>query len=235
MFEGLKALSAEWQNCQRCPLSAERPCANIVFGAGSVSAKYLFVYEAPTEGDAQHALPFTGKEGYLIQEILNLAEVNHSDVFCAPLVGCRPTLYQAATADHDERVLDREPTKEELAACLPRVQQLIYRVDPLIVFTFGNLAYRTLVRTKDRRNLSLDKAVGELFTIRVPGKLFDEVPYDVMPLMGIAKILANPSRARHGTLATTARHLMKGARYARFVEETSQRDAKAAGYGQEGT
>ena len=235
MSERLKALNLEWHGCTRCSLSQERPCANIVFGAGAPNAKYLLVYETPTAGDVEQARPFTRKEGYLLQDLLNHAKVDHGDVFCTPLVGCRPTLFQPATADQEERLLDREPTKEELAACWPRLEQILYRVDPLIVFAFGALAMKVLVNPKDRSRVpSHDKAIGDLFLTRVPGHLMQEVTYDVMPLLGIKKILANPSSAAHGTLATTARHLHKGARYAAFIEETGQRDAKAAGIRPEG-
>lgn len=231
MTEGLKRLSDEWHGCQRCGLHQERPCANIVFGTGNTKARYLFIYESPTEHDVDQSLPFTGREGRVIEDILEEAKVDFRSIFCTALLGCRPTKFQPATVDQEERVLDREPTKEEVEACFPRIQEIIYRVDPHLIFSFGPLAFKTLILPADRTRKLYADAVGDIFLTRVPGRLVPSVPYDVMQLLSIKKILANPSRAKHGAFGTTVENIAEGCKYAQFVEETSQRDSLAAGFG----
>lgn len=231
MSFGLKVLADAWQGCTRCGLGEERPRHEIVFGAGRRSAKYLLVYDTPTANDVEQAGPMSGKEGDELVNLLEEAGIALRDVYCTPIVGCRPLTFVPETELLEAHVLDRAPNKKEVTACYPRVQEIIYRVDPLVIFTLGVVAWKVLVKPHDRgRFTSLDKAVGELFTTRISGRWLPEVPYDVISLLSIQQILSQPSYAAHGPRATTARYLHKGRHYAEYVEQTGKRDRRAAGF-----
>lgn len=227
----LKVLQEEWFNCQRCGLHVDRPRQEIVFGAGRRSAKYVIVFDVPSEQDAEIGTPMTGREGNLLEELLTEAGIEIRDVFCVPLLGCRPTQYLPETDDNEARVIDRAPTKEEVKACFPRVQEIIYRVDPLVIFTLGDLAWKVLVEPKSRGvHTSLEKAVGYLFTTKVPGRWLDHVRYDVIALLSMQHIYAKPSVAAHGPRQITLRYLHQGRIYAEHIEKTGSHDAVAAGF-----
>jgi uracil-DNA glycosylase family 4 len=227
----LSALENEWHDCQLCPLSRTRTQRSIVFGGGLPQAKFLFVYPSPSAADEEEGGPFAGRAAQLIQDLAHRARMNLTDCYATPLVGCRPTQLQPATETDPEQLVDRDAASNELEACRPRVHEIIYRLDPQLIFAFGVEAWRALVLPKDRGGFTaLDKAIGELFVTRIPGKLLDEVTYDVMPLLSINQILATPSSAKHGSLNTTAKYLHKGAQYVSFIEQANQRDAEAAGH-----
>lgn len=228
MAKGLNVLSNAWHGCQRCDLSKERSGLRIVFGFGEPTAKYLLVYESPSEADAAAGLPMVGQEGDLLIDLLTRANIPPAEVYCTPLVGCRPTVVLAATEYEVGRIADREPSAEEFKACAPRLKEIIYRLDPLIIFTLGPGPFSQLVRGPDRRNTGYEKALGDLFVTRVPGRWLTEVRYDVIPLMSMPQIMQKPSTAAHGPRATTAEHLTKGRAYATFLEKTGRRDAQAA-------
>lgn len=228
MGKGLNVLADAWHGCQRCGLGKARSGLRIVFGFGQPTAKYLLVYESPTETDASSGLPMVGQEGDLLVDLLGRANIPPAEVYCTPLVGCRPTVVLPATEYEVSRVADREPSAEEFKACAPRLKEIIYRLDPLIIFTLGPGPFSQLVRGPDRRNTSYEKALGDLFTTRVPGRWLPEVRYDVIPLMSMHQIMQKPSTAAHGPRATTAEHLTKGRAYASFLETTGKRDARAA-------
>jgi uracil-DNA glycosylase family 4 len=229
--KGLKTLAQEWHGCQRCSLGSEREGMKIVFGDGARRAKFLLLYDVPTAHDAALGAPMSGREGEVLLELLEHAGIAIHDVYCTPLLGCRPVLLLPETADQQAQIADRAPAKEELAACSPRVQEIIYRVDPLVIFTLGDLAWKALVKPKGRgQHTSLDKALGYIFSTTVPGRWIKEVPYSVVPLLSMKQVISQPSYASHGPLHTTARHLHKGRVYAEFLEKAGQRDAKAAGY-----
>lgn len=231
MKKRLKALASRWHDCKRCGLHEERAKPNIVFGIGRNTAKYLLVYDAPTDIDVEFAQPMSGREGDLLAELLEKAGIEFADVYCTPLLGCRPTLYVPETADQVARIMDRGGTAKEFAACAPRVTELIYQIDPLVIFTMGDDAWRQLVATKDRGQAkSLDKAIGDLFVARVTGRWLPEIIYDVIPLLSMKQIIAQPSFAAHGPIATTINHLTKGRMYGEFVEKTGLKDAQAAGF-----
>ncbi len=225
----LNELNLEWRRCTRCGLSKERPDRDIVFGAGNPKADFLFIYDVPTAHDVQAQTPTMGDEGELLASILSLAKIEPREVYRMPLLGCRPTIVLPAIDGAAPRIENRAPTSEELGACAPRVAEIIYRVDPLLIFALGDVAFKTLVRAKDRGTFTtLDKAVGELFPTYVKGRFFTEIRYDVMPLMSMQQIMAAPSTAPHGPHATTVDQLHKGATYVRFAKAARERDAKAA-------
>ncbi len=227
----LNELHQFWHGCQRCPLGKERPTDYIVLGTGNPRASYLFVYEAPTESDVYNASPMNGKEGALLSDLLQKADFPTDDVFCTPINSCRPIRVQPATADRPERIIDREATKEERAACWPRLEQIIYAVDPLLIFTFGTVAWKALVDNADRGlSTTLDKAVGKLFLTRIRGRFLKEITYDVIPLLSPQQIIATPSSAPHGSMSTTKDFLIQGRVYVDFLQKTGKRDAEAAGF-----
>lgn len=235
MGKGLKTLAQEWHGCRRCSLGSEREGTKIVFGDGARRAKFLLLYDVPTAHDAALGAPMSGREGEVLLDLLQHAGILVQDVYCTPLLGCRPVLFLPETADQQAQIADRAPVKEEIVACSPRVQEIIYRVDPLVIFTLGDLPWKALVTPKLRGpHTSLDKALGNLFTTTVPGRWIKSVTYSVVPLLSMKQVIAQPSYASHGTLHTTARHLHKGRVYAEFLEKAGQRDAIAGGYEPEG-
>lgn len=234
----LKTLAHEWHDCQRCKLAKDRPRAEIVFGVGSRHARFLLIYDAPSEGDAALATPFSDTPGQVLLDLLKGAEIHPREIYCTPLVGCRPVTLLPATANAPARLTSRTPEKEEIAACFPRIHQLIYRIDPCVIFAMGELTYKTLVRGKDRDNHNtVEQAVSasELFRTRLPGRWMPELHYDVIPLLPMKKLIDVPSLAEHGPLATNVLHLNRGKIYADFIERTGGRDTRAAGFDLEQT
>lgn len=223
MKKGLKVLQRDWDGCQRCGLGQERQGRSVVFGWGNKDAKFLLLYEKPSESETD--------DFALMSFLLSEAKIDVDDTYLTPLVGCRPTMFVPETEGSEAQLRDREPAKEELKACRPRVQELLYRVDPRLIFTFGSLAYTQLVKKADRGiYTSLDKAIGEMFVARMPGRMAPEVTYDVIPLLSMKAIMASPSSAAHGPLATTIAALHKGNIYASFLHRADKRDAEALGF-----
>jgi uracil-DNA glycosylase family 4 len=225
----LRVLADHWHGCTRCKLSEDRQNPAIVFGYGSRRAKYLFIYDTPSAGDAEMGHPMTGREGDLFVDLLKAAKISMDEIYVTPMVGCWPARLLPDTADKPAHWIDRDPEKEELIGCLPRVEEIIYRIDPLLIFTMGMLPWRTLCHPS---KASLEKAVGDRYTAHIRGRHLPQVPYDVIPLLSIRAMVASPSYAHHGPLASTARHIMRGATHAAFLDETRKRDALAAGYGE---
>lgn len=218
----LKRLRESWTNCTRCPLEQGRCKRPIVFGAGSSTADFLFIYDTPTEQDADTSSPMSGDHGDLLVDLMETAGIKNTVSYCTPLLGCRPTILLHATDTDPERIADRAPSKEELEACRPRVDELIYRIDPRLIFTLGDLPWKALVKAKDRgTDTTLDKAVGKIQLTRVQGKIC-VVDYPVIPLLSMKQILASPGSAKHGPLATTIKYLTQGLRHVDYVKNSDK-------------
>ena len=75
-------------DCERCRLCARR--ANLVFGAGDESARLMFVGEAPGKVEDQQGLPFVGRAGVLLDELLAGIGLQRGQVYITNVVKCRP-------------------------------------------------------------------------------------------------------------------------------------------------
>ena len=122
-------------DCTRCPLSGGR--TTVVFGTGDPGADLMFVGEGPGAEEDRQGLPFVGRSGKLLDELL-VQEVGlpRSAVYIANVVKCRPPE-------------NRDPEPEEIAACRPYLQRQVELVAPRVLVTLGNFATKLLLDTKD--------------------------------------------------------------------------------------
>ena len=115
--------------CDRCPLSATR--TQVVFGAGNADADLMFVGEAPGAEEDRRGLPFVGRAGGLLTELLEELGMSRSDVFIANVLMCRPPG-------------NRDPAPIEIESCHPYLFEKIRLIEPRVVCTLGNFATKLL-------------------------------------------------------------------------------------------
>ena len=130
----LGELSKKVQSCQKCDLAKTR--TNTVFGSGSASAKLVFVGEAPGYHEDQQGVPFVGKAGNLLDQLLKRIALTRKDVFIANVLKCRPPD-------------NRDPLLEEINQCRSYLEQQISIIGPLAVITLGNFATKLLTGKQD--------------------------------------------------------------------------------------
>ena len=85
----LVALRAEIGECTRCPLAFEGR-HTIVFGDGDPNARLLFVGEGPGADEDAQGIPFIGKAGQLLNNMITAMGLRRDDVYVANIVKCRP-------------------------------------------------------------------------------------------------------------------------------------------------
>src|SRR5262245_66191958 len=86
--EKLVGLYREVEACTRCPLHETRTKA--VFGAGDANAELMFVGEAPGAEEDRQGLPFVGRAGQLLNELLVEIGLSREQVFIANVLKSRP-------------------------------------------------------------------------------------------------------------------------------------------------
>src|SRR5882672_3556193 len=86
--EKLVDLYKEVQACMRCPLHETRTKA--VFGAGDADAEVMFVGEAPGADEDRQGLPFVGRAGQLLNQMLEGIGLSREDVFICNVLKSRP-------------------------------------------------------------------------------------------------------------------------------------------------
>jgi len=215
----LKVLRDKWIGCTKCGLCKLRQSPDIVFGSGPYDADFLLLTDAPGEYDVECGTLLMGEEGQLVEDMLSKSNINPSKIFRVSVVGCRPYVVVPETENSPERIQDRSPRKEEIDACWTRVQEIIYLVDPRIIIAMGDEAFRALVHVKSRsRHKSTSTAVGDLFDAWVPGRL-RAVRYPVIATLSPRQLVANPSAAAHGPIATTLDAFMKASKYVSTIKK----------------
>lgn len=206
----LLRVKKEWEGCTKCGLSEIRPSDHhVVFGWGAIPADYLFIYDAPSEEESASGVPLIGRYGDVLEKVIEDAEFPAGSWAITPMVGCRPYFTLPATDDVPEQVRERDPSNEELDTCSSRLLSVIYHTDPRVIVAVGAIPWERLVRPKDRGDYTTFEAgCGNLFVANIPG-VRELVTYPLIPIPSPKKIIANPSSAKHGPVATTANTLKK--------------------------
>jgi uracil-DNA glycosylase family 4 len=127
--EQLVDLFQEVQSCTRCPLHETR--TKTVFGAGDADAELMFVGEAPGAEEDRQGLPFVGRAGQLLNELLEEIGMSREDVFIANVLKSRPPG-------------NRDPQPLEIEACRPFLFEQVRLIEPKVVCTLGNFATKLL-------------------------------------------------------------------------------------------
>lgn len=127
--EQLVALYEEVKACERCPLHETRTKA--VFGAGDADAGLMFVGEAPGAEEDQRGLPFVGRAGQLLNQMLEEIGLSREEVFIANVLKSRPPG-------------NRDPQPLEIEACRPYLFEQVRLIEPTVICTLGNFATKLL-------------------------------------------------------------------------------------------
>ncbi len=116
--------------CERCPHLAQAR-TQVVFGAGNADADLMFVGEAPGADEDRDGVPFVGRAGKLLTELLAGIGIAREDVFIANVLKCRPPE-------------NRNPTAAEIANCSEWLFRQLELIQPTVVVTLGNFATKLL-------------------------------------------------------------------------------------------
>ena len=125
----LVELYREVSDCARCPLAETR--TKVVFGAGNADADLMFVGEAPGAEEDRQGLPFVGRAGQLLSELLGEIGMTREDVFIANVLKSRPPG-------------NRDPMPSEIEACQPYLWKQIALIEPRVIASLGNFATKLL-------------------------------------------------------------------------------------------
>jgi DNA polymerase len=167
--EQLVALYREVESCTRCPLHETRTKA--VFGAGNADADLMFVGEAPGAEEDRQGLPFVGRAGQLLNQLLEEIGLSREDVFIANVLKSRPPG-------------NRDPQPAEIEACEPYLFQQVALIEPKVLCTLGNFATKLL----SGNPTGITRVRGTPQLHRIGGR-----PVFLLPLFHPAAALRTPS------------------------------------------
>lgn len=157
--------------CVKCRLAKGR--TKVVFGNGPVPCDLMLIGEAPGADEDIQGIPFVGRAGQLLTQILTSVGIKRpDDIYIANTVKCRPPD-------------NRAPQADEQAACAPYLEAQIHFVKPKIILLAGSPAIKAVLKTEE----PITKIRGQW--LKLPG-----TDITVMPLFHPAYLLRNPSKEK---------------------------------------
>lgn len=127
----IEELKLECLECQKCALCETR--TNVVFGIGNPQAEVLLIGEGPGEQEDLQGIPFVGRAGKLLDDMLELIDLDRNKVYIANMVKCRPPK-------------NRDPFPQEQEACREWLQQQIAIIRPKIIVCLGRISAMQFIR-----------------------------------------------------------------------------------------
>ncbi|MGB8030980.1 MAG: uracil-DNA glycosylase [Terracidiphilus sp.] len=121
----LQVIREDLGDCTRCALHKGRN--SIVFGVGNPAARLMFVGEGPGADEDAQGLPFVGRAGQLLNNMIAAMGLTREECYIANVVKCRPPG-------------NRTPEPEEANTCSPFLFRQIDVVRPQVLVALGATA-----------------------------------------------------------------------------------------------
>jgi uracil-DNA glycosylase len=138
--DSLEKILADIGDCRRCRLCETRH--TIVFGSGNESSRLVFVGEGPGAEEDEQGLPFVGRAGQLLTQMIdNTAAkegipIRRGDVYICNVVKCRPPE-------------NRTPLPDEMQTCGQFLFRQLLAIQPKAICVLGATAMKALLNVKE--------------------------------------------------------------------------------------
>jgi DNA polymerase len=130
----LQAIQEDIGDCTRCPLAFQGR-HTIVFGDGDPNARLMFIGEGPGADEDMQGLPFVGRAGQLLNNMIAAMGLKRAEVYIANIVKCRPPQ-------------NRVPEPEEANTCTQFLFRQIEVIRPQVIVALGATAATYLLGGK---------------------------------------------------------------------------------------
>ena len=135
MQDSWEALEQECAACRECALHQTRK--NVVFGVGNPRAEIMLVGEGPGANEDATGIPFVGRAGQLLDDMLAIIGLDRDRVYICNIVKCRPPG-------------NRDPLNVEQDACIGYLRRQMALIRPKILVCLGRIAAMRLIDDKFR-------------------------------------------------------------------------------------
>ncbi len=119
--------------CVKCEIGKSR--TKFVFGDGNENADIVFIGEAPGHDEDLQGIPFVGRAGKLLDEILQDFGFTRKEVYICNILKCRPPG-------------NRDPKPEEINNCEPYLWRQLELINPSMIVAVGRIAAQTLLKNE---------------------------------------------------------------------------------------
>jgi len=157
-----------------CALAAT--ATNLVFADGNPESGLMLVGEGPGEEEDRTGLPFVGRSGQFLDQMLASIGLDRTGFLITNLIPWRPPG-------------NRNPTDAEVTVCLPFLLRHIALVRPRRLVLLGALAARGVLGG----SAGITRLRGRWHNATIPGL---DAPIPALPMLHPAYLLRNPGAKR---------------------------------------
>lgn len=144
----LSELQSRVARCTRCP-ELVRNRTQTVFSDGDPESRLVFVGEAPGADEDRQGVPFVGRAGQLLTDIITKGMgLKRQDVYICNVIKCRPPE-------------NRTPTPTEVANCRDYLDEQLSIIRPQFVCCLGSVAAQRILGSKQ----SMTRLRGQVFQL----------------------------------------------------------------------
>jgi len=118
------------KNHELCSCTLRASATQPVFGNGNEKSEIVLIGEAPGKEEDIQGIPFVGRAGKFLSEMLEMIQMKREDIYITNTVKYRPPE-------------NRDPTPEEKISCLPWLVEELEYIKPKIIILLGRHSLNT--------------------------------------------------------------------------------------------
>jgi len=146
------------KNCKKCNLYKTRILPTIY--CGNLKSKIFFIGEAPGKNEDETGVPFCGRAGKILDELLESVNLKREEMYITNIVKCRPPK-------------NRDPKDSEINKCKNYLEKQIELIKPKVICPLGRFSSKYILK----------KYIGKIFEIgEVHGKVFKVNDITIIPM-----------------------------------------------------
>ena len=161
--------------CSACPL--RQNSIQVVPGVGPADAKIMIIGEAPGADEDQQGVPFSGRAGQLLTQLIKQAGSDRSNIFITNVIKCKP-------------VGNKDPEPSEIAQCWRFLYNQILIIRPKVILTVGRISTEYILTLFypgfDAKAFRITKDHGRMYTANIAEHNY---MFALMPIMHTAYLL----------------------------------------------
>jgi DNA polymerase len=143
----IASVQREAAGCVKCRLAEGR--TQVVWSAGNLDSKLLFIGEAPGFHEDKQGIAFVGAAGQLLDTLLAEIGLDRTTAAIVNVIKCRPPG-------------NRDPLPDEIEACRPWLEAQLEHMRPQVIVTLGNFATRYILEEQ----VGITRARGRRYSRR---------------------------------------------------------------------
>jgi len=144
MADSWERLKQDCGACRGCALADTR--THVVFGDGCETAEIMLIGEGPGQHEDEQGIPFVGRAGQLLDDMLEIIHLDRTKVYIANVVKCRPPQ-------------NRDPLNVEQDACIGYLRRQAALMKPKIIVCLGRIAAMKYIK----EDFKITKEHGQWF------------------------------------------------------------------------